>query len=92
MESRQFADKLKQLPSSDWLHVTLTVNTPSPDGFGLHSSGMFIFNPPWVLEAMLREVMPYLVKVLGSDSAAKFTIETGQGATTPVRKPARGTA
>eukprot|EP01133_Synstelium_polycarpum_P020090 gene20090-24091_t len=79
MESRQFADKLKQLPSSDWLHVTLTVNTPSPDGFGLHSSGMFILNPPYTLEPMLREVMPYLVKVLGRDDGAKFVLETGKG-------------
>ena len=91
-ESREFARKLSQLPSESWLNVTLSVSQAMPDGFGLHSSGMFIFNPPWVLEAMLKEVMPYLVKILGSDSAAKFTIETGQGATTPVRKPARGTA
>src|SRR5471030_2859410 len=79
MESRQFADKLKQLPATEWLHVTLTVNTPSPDGFGLHSSGMFILNPPYTLEPMLREVMPYLVKVLGRDDGAKFVLETGKG-------------
>ena len=60
-----------------------------PDGFGLHSSGMFIINPPWVLEAMLKEVMPYLVKVLGNDSEAKFTIESGQGAAPVGRKPVR---
>jgi 23S rRNA (adenine2030-N6)-methyltransferase len=49
MESRQFADKLKQLPASSWLNVALTTNTPMPDGFGLHSSGMFILNPPYPL-------------------------------------------
>jgi len=88
-ESREFARKLSQLPSESWLNVTLSVSQAMPDGFGLHSSGMFIVNPPWVLEAMLKEVMPYLVKVLGSDSEAKFTIETGQGGVKPVRKPAR---
>ena len=88
-ESREFARKLSQLPSEGWLHVTLSVSEAMPDGFGLHSSGMFIFNPPWVLEAMLKEVMPFLVKALGSDSAAKFTIETGQGASKPVRKTIR---
>jgi 23S rRNA (adenine2030-N6)-methyltransferase len=77
MESRQFADKLKQLPAGGWLHVTLTVNTPAPDGFGLHSSGMFVLNPPYTLEPTLREVMPYLVKVLGRDAGAKFVLETG---------------
>ncbi|TFW32279.1 23S rRNA (adenine(2030)-N(6))-methyltransferase RlmJ, partial [Massilia horti] len=77
MESRQFADKLKRLPAKEWLNVTLTVSTPGPDGFGLHSSGMFILNPPYTLEPMLREVMPYLVQALGKDAGARFTIEKG---------------
>jgi len=77
MESRQFADRLKRLPAKEWLNVTLTVSTPGPDGFGLHSSGMFILNPPYTLEPMLREVMPYLVQVLGKDAGASFVIETG---------------
>jgi 23S rRNA (adenine2030-N6)-methyltransferase len=77
MESRQFADKLKRLPAKEWLNVTLTVSTPGPDGFGLHSSGMFILNPPYTLEPVLREVMPYLVKVLGKDAGATFVIERG---------------
>ena len=77
MESRQFPDRLKRLPAKEWLHVTLSVATPGPDGTGLHSSGMFILNPPYTLEATLREVMPYLVKVLGQDRGATFRIETG---------------
>jgi 23S rRNA (adenine2030-N6)-methyltransferase len=77
MESRQFADRLKRLPAKEWLHVTLTVATPGPDGTGLHSSGMFILNPPYTLEATLRETMPYLVQVLGQDSGATFRIEKG---------------
>lgn len=77
MESRQFADKLKRLPAKEWLNVTLTVSTPGPDGFGLHSSGMFILNPPYTLEPMLRQVMPYLVQVLGKDAGATYQIEKG---------------
>jgi 23S rRNA (adenine2030-N6)-methyltransferase len=77
MESRQFADRLKRLPAKEWLNVTLTVSTPGPDGFGLHSSGMFILNPPYTLEPTLREVLPYLVKVLGKDAGATFSIEKG---------------
>ena len=77
MESRGFADKLKRLPAKEWLNVTLTVTTPGPDGFGLHTSGMFIFNPPFTLEPMLRQVMPYLVQVLGKDAGATFVIEKG---------------
>ncbi|MCS0806814.1 23S rRNA (adenine(2030)-N(6))-methyltransferase RlmJ [Massilia agilis] len=77
MESRQFADKLKRLPAKEWLHVTLTISTPTPDGVGLHTSGMFILNPPYTLEPLLRQVMPYLVRVLGKDAAATFHIEKG---------------
>ncbi|WP_395824632.1 23S rRNA (adenine(2030)-N(6))-methyltransferase RlmJ [Collimonas sp.] len=78
MESRQMPDKLKRMKANGWLNVTLTVRTPSPDGFGLHSSGMFVINPPWTLEPMLKELMPYLVKTLGTDSGAGFTLESGQ--------------
>ncbi|MEO8407095.1 MAG: 23S rRNA (adenine(2030)-N(6))-methyltransferase RlmJ [Oxalobacteraceae bacterium] len=77
MESRQLPDQLKRLPSSGWLNVTLSVCTPSPDGFGLHSSGMFVLNPPWTLEPMLKELMPYLVSTLGTDANAGFTLESG---------------
>ncbi|WP_025918075.1 23S rRNA (adenine(2030)-N(6))-methyltransferase RlmJ [Herminiimonas sp. CN] len=77
MESRQLPEQLKRLPSSSWLNVTLSVCAPSPDGFGLHSSGMFVLNPPWTLEPMLKELMPYLVSALGTDAAAGFTLESG---------------
>jgi 23S rRNA (adenine2030-N6)-methyltransferase len=78
MESRQFPDQLKRLKANGWLNVTLSISTPSPDGFGLHSSGMFVLNPPWTLEPMLRDLMPYLVDVLGTDGGAGFTLESGQ--------------
>lgn len=77
MESRELPDKLKRLQGKDWLNVTLSIGGPSPDGFGLHSSGMFIINPPWTLEPMLREMMPFLVKALARDEQARFTLETG---------------
>jgi 23S rRNA (adenine2030-N6)-methyltransferase len=89
MESRQMPDKLKKLPSNGWLNVTLSISSPSPDGFGLHSSGMFIHNPPWTLEATLRELMPYLVSVLGTDDGAGFTLESGL--TAPAKNARRNT-
>ncbi|MES2264211.1 MAG: 23S rRNA (adenine(2030)-N(6))-methyltransferase RlmJ [Pseudomonadota bacterium] len=83
IEARNFAEKMKHLPGTEWLNVSLTISTPGPDGFGLHSSGMFIINPPYTLEPILKEVMPYLVKVLGKDGGAKFVLESGTAATTP---------
>ena len=74
-EAQQLPDKLKRLPIKNWLHVALTVHTPSPDGFGMHGSGMFVINPPWTLHKTLAEIMPYLVRVLGQDAGAGFTLE-----------------
>jgi 23S rRNA (adenine2030-N6)-methyltransferase len=74
-ESRQFPDLLKQLQDKDWLHVTLTVKKPEASGFGLHGSGMFILNPPWLLPKALDLAMPYLAKVLAQDAAAGFSLE-----------------
>jgi 23S rRNA (adenine2030-N6)-methyltransferase len=74
-EARQLPEKLKRLPVKSWLHVALTVHTPSSDGIGMHGSGMFIINPPWTLHNTLAEIMPYLVRSLGQDGGAGFTLE-----------------
>jgi 23S rRNA (adenine2030-N6)-methyltransferase len=78
-ESRELAKKLIQTSGGNWLHVTLSVSQLMPDGFGLSGSGLVIINPPWILEAALKEALPYLVKLLGKDNQAKFTLETGHG-------------
>jgi 23S rRNA (adenine2030-N6)-methyltransferase len=83
-------DKLKRLQANGWLSVTLSISAPVPDGFGLYASGMFILNPPYTLEPMLRELMPWLVKTLGRDAGATFTLESGQ--TLPVNTGTRRTA
>ena len=74
-ESRQLPEQLKQLQEKDWLHVTLTVRKPAGDGFGLHGSGMFILNPPWLLPEALESAMPYLAKTLAQDTGAGFGLE-----------------
>ncbi|MEW9897624.1 23S rRNA (adenine(2030)-N(6))-methyltransferase RlmJ [Chitinivorax sp. PXF-14] len=74
-EIRTMLDKLKKLPAKGWLHVNLQVQSPSPDGFGMHGSGMFVVNPPWTLHDTLAQLMPYLVKQLGQDAGARFTLE-----------------
>ena len=74
-EARLLPEELKKLGAKSWLHVALSVQSPSADGFGMYGSGMFILNPPWTLAATLRETMPYLVKVLGQDRGAKYILE-----------------
>ena len=86
-ESKQLSDRMKRLAPGAWLDVTLSVSTPTPDGFGLRSSGMFVFNPPWTMEAMLKDVMPFLVTALGQDANAGFTLETGETPLPAKRRP-----
>ncbi|MDD4963429.1 MAG: 23S rRNA (adenine(2030)-N(6))-methyltransferase RlmJ [Gallionella sp.] len=78
-ESQQLPENLKQLPVKSWLHVALSVQGKSEDGFGMHGSGMFILNPPWTLYATLQEVMPYLLKHLGQDEDACYILEQSEG-------------
>jgi 23S rRNA (adenine2030-N6)-methyltransferase len=74
-EARQLPEQLKKLPVKSWLNVTLSVQAPGPDGFGMYGSGMFILNPPWTLYAELQQVMPYLVKALGQNGEGSFVLE-----------------
>ena len=74
-EAVQLLERLRQLPVSNWLHVALSVQAPSDDGFGMHGSGMFVINPPWTLHATLQTVMPELVARLGQDSTASYVLE-----------------
>jgi 23S rRNA (adenine2030-N6)-methyltransferase len=75
MESRDLPARLKRLPVPAWLHVSLTTNKPSPDGFGMHGSGLFIVNPPWTLPVVLKTVMPWLTRTLAVDDGAKFELD-----------------
>jgi 23S rRNA (adenine2030-N6)-methyltransferase len=75
IDAQQLPGQLKQLEVKSWLHIALSVQTPSEEGFGMHGSGMFILNPPWTLHDELKQVMPYLVKVLGQDGGAGFELE-----------------
>jgi 23S rRNA (adenine2030-N6)-methyltransferase len=74
-ESVQLPGHLKELPVKSWLHVALSVQRPSLDGFGMHGSGMFVLNPPWTLHATLQEVMPVLASRLGQNGEGSFILE-----------------
>lgn len=65
---------LQRLPDCEWLHATLTVSAPPTDGFGMYGSGMFVINPPWTLRKSLNDALPWLVRQLGQDAKAAYTL------------------
>ncbi|GLR13102.1 ribosomal RNA large subunit methyltransferase J [Chitinimonas prasina] len=74
-DSQLLPEKLKQLPVKSWLHASLTVHRPRADGFGMHGSGLFILNPPWLLHDELQATLPILAKALAQDIGASFQLE-----------------
>ncbi len=80
LESQQLPERLKRVAQSDWLHVTLHIGAPGDDGRGLVGSGMFIINPPWTLEAALKDTMPWLTQALARDGSARFSLQSGTAA------------
>ena len=75
-EPNQMVGKLKELNLKSWMNVSLTVQEPAIEGFGMFGSGLFIINPPWTLPNTLHEVMPYLAQKLAVDDGASFEIDS----------------
>ena len=74
-ESIQLPDNLRRAAGADWLDIALQVKAPSPEGLGLHGSGMFIVNPPWTCAEQMRVIMPWLTRALAQDAAASFRLD-----------------
>jgi 23S rRNA (adenine2030-N6)-methyltransferase len=72
-EPQHMVEKLKML-HIDWLNVSLSLQAPSDDRFGMFGSGMLVINPPYTLPKMLAETMPILRDLLAQDDAANFTL------------------
>lgn len=76
LEARRLPQRLKAAAGlRGFVHVTLSVRAPNPDGLGLYGSGLFVVNPPWTLPATLQAALPQLVSILGQDSHADFLLE-----------------
>ena len=68
-----------------WLHATLTVKSsklaaPASENQrrpGLPASGMFLINPPFTLQAALREALPQMAELLAQDRHATHGLEVG---------------
>ena len=73
-ESFRLPEKLKTL-APKWLKAELSVKSFSKDGFGIAGSGMFIINPPYVLNEQLKNTLDNLCSLLKQDNGANYSIE-----------------
>ena len=75
-ESRKLPDELKKIAPDNHLHAELHVHTPRSDGFGMHGSGIFVINPPYMLAEQLQNNLPGLSKILAQDAGAHYVLES----------------
>ncbi|MEO6117538.1 MAG: 23S rRNA (adenine(2030)-N(6))-methyltransferase RlmJ [Methylotenera sp.] len=75
-EPAEMIENLMALNAPNWLHVALTIQTPSREGYGMHGSGLFIINPPWTLPDILAETMPILTALLALDDTADYVLKS----------------
>ena len=74
-EPLAMVDALKRLQANNWLNISLNVQAPSADGYGMHGSGMLIVNPPYTLPKTLEAAMPVLAQLLALDDAADYQLD-----------------
>ncbi len=89
-EAHELPRRLRTLATQanrPWLSATLNIGAPAdeagrdaaarPRQRGLSSSGMFIINPPYPLQAALETALPKVLKQLGQGSGQRWEVETG---------------
>ena len=74
-ESRKLPKQLQKLSPDNFLQAELYIKQPARDGFGMHGSGMFVINPPYLLAEQLRDSLPVLTELLAQDAGARFVLE-----------------
>lgn len=74
-ESQSLPAELQALGAKKWLHVTLTVQRPRENGFGMFGSGLLVINPPWTLYDELAQTLPCLRDALAMDDGAGFELK-----------------
>jgi 23S rRNA (adenine2030-N6)-methyltransferase len=74
-EALELPARLLQLEPARWLRAELRIKAPPASGYGLYGSGMFVFNPPWTLPAMLQDLLPWLARRLAVDGHGAQVLE-----------------
>lgn len=74
-EARALPSRLSALTGRPRLYAELRVRDSAPGDRGLAGSGVFVVNPPWPLETILRSALPFLAETLSRATAAAWRLE-----------------
>ncbi len=72
-EARHLPARLVQLADKS-LDIKLRVRSSLPGERGMSGSGLVVLNPPWQLREMLDELLPWLMRALGEDEGADWSL------------------
>ena len=75
VESQKLPEQLKKLSPHNYLQAELYVQQARADGFGMHGSGMWLLNPPYLLSEQLRHTLPILAQQLQQDKGAHYVLD-----------------
>ena len=75
VESQKLPEQLKKLSPHNYLQAELYVQQARADGFGMHGSGMWLLNPPYLLAEQLRHTLPILAQQLQQDKGARYVLD-----------------
>lgn len=75
-ESVGLPQALQKAFPTQYLQAELHVHAPRADGFGMHGSGLWVINPPFVLDDILRRCLPVLLRCLRQDDAARYVLQS----------------
>lgn len=73
-EPDALAKRLRRLGIPKILRAELIVSSLS-DPTRLNGSGLVVVNPPWTLEAELKQLLPLLADVLGREGKGRYTLD-----------------
>lgn len=75
VESQKLPEQLKKLSPHNYLQAELYVQQARTDGFGMHGSGMWLINPPYLLAEQLRHTLPILAQQLQQDKGVRYVLD-----------------
>ena len=81
-ESRNLATQLERIATdagAKWLHASLAIDQVQPTHLaaGLQASGMFVFNPPWILAEQLQASLSVVTECFKTSGSGRYELMTG---------------